>query len=128
MSLAQAGQYSENVVMPAGQTSGYSTWLSKDINIPAPDGAIPRYLITYQTTVYNMETQQLETKTITAPTFGMVRLWTSSMGYPSHFITLSRKDRNTLNVYDIVETFNTDENFPSITFKVTVSYIYPPNA
>ena len=128
MGMAQVGNHSVNVVMPTG-TSGNNciAYISKDINLPSANGAIPRYLITYQTTVYDMETQQLVTKTITTPTLGMVRLWTSSMGFPSHLIMLSRKDANTITVADMVETLNANENFPSVTFKVEVSYIYPPN-
>lgn len=128
MTMAQVGNHSVNVVMPTG-TSGDNciAYISKDIDLPSANGAIPRYLITYQTTVYNMDTQQLEIKNITVPTYGMVRLWTSSMGYPTHIIMLSRKNANTITVSDMVETFDPNENFPSVTFKVEVSYIYPPN-
>ena len=126
--MAQVGNHSVNVVMPTG-TSGDNciAYISKDIDLPSANGAIPRYLITYQTTVYNMDTQQLEIKNITVPTYGMVRLRTSSMGYPTHMIMLSRKNANTITVSDMVETFDPNENFPSVTFKVEVSYIYPPN-
>lgn len=128
MTMAQVGNHSVNVVMPTGTTGdNYIAYISKDINLPSANGAIPRYLITYQTTVWNMDTQQLEQKTITVPTFGMVRFWTSSMGYPSHLIMISRKNANTVTIADMVETFNANENFPSITFKIDVSYIYPPN-
>ena len=128
MTMAQVGNHSVNVVMPTG-TSGDNciAYISKDIDLPSANGAIPRYLITYQTTVYNMDTQQLEIKNITVPTYGMVRLWTSSMGYPTHMIMLSRKNANTITVSDMVKTFDPNENFPSVTFKVEVSYIYPPN-
>ena len=127
MSFAQAGTYEVNVVMSAGTTVGTVGLQSKDFNVPAPKGAIPRYLVSYETTVYNMETQQLETKLITLPTQGMLRIWSGSMGYPLWDIIISRKDANTLNVFGIVQTLNANSNYDSITFKVRISYMYTPN-
>ena len=128
MSLAQAGYYQFNVVMSAGTTSSTAVdFQSKDFKVTAPKGSIPRYLFSYETTVYNMETQELETKTITLPTAGMIRIWDGMMGYPLWDIILSRKDASTLNIFAIVQTINPNENYNSITFKLRISYMYPPN-
>lgn len=127
MSFAQAGTYEVNVVMPAGRTVGTAGLQSKDFNVPAPKGAIPRYLVSYETTVYNMETQQLETKLITLPTQGMLRIQSGAMGYPLWDIIISRKDAGTLNVFGIVQTLDPDSDYDSITLKIRISYMYPPN-
>lgn len=127
MSFAQAGTYEVNVVMPAGRTVGTVGNQSKDFNVPAPKGAVPRYLVSYETTVYNMETQKLETKVITLPTQGMLRIWSGAMGYPLWDIIISRKDASTLNVFGIVQTLDPDSNYDSITLKIRISYMYPPN-
>lgn len=127
MSFAQAGTYEVNVVMPAGRTVGTAGLQSKDFNVPAPKGAIPRYLVSYETTVYNMETQQLETKLITLPTQGMLRIQSGAMGYPLWDIIISRKDASTLNVFGIVQTLDPDSDYDSITLKIRISYMYPPN-
>lgn len=127
MSFAQAGTYEVNVVMPAGRTVGTAGLQSKDFNVPAPKGAIPRYLVSYETTVYNMETQQLETKLITLPTQGMLRIQSGAMGYPLWDIIISRKDANTLNVFGIVQTLDPDSDYDSIALKIRISYMYPPN-
>ena len=127
MSFAQAGTYEVNVVMPAGRTVGTVGSQSKDFNVPAPKGAVPRYLVSYETTVYNMETQQLETKVITLPTQGMLRIWSGAMGYPLWDIIISRKDASTLNVFGIVQTLDPDSDYDSITLKIRISYMYPPN-
>ena len=74
-----------------------------------------------------METQQLETKLITLPTQGMLRIWSSPMGYPLWDIIISRKDANTLNVFGIVQTPDPDSDYDSITLKIRISYMYPPN-
>lgn len=127
MSMAQASNYEINVVLPAGRSTSYVGLIDKDIAIPTVKGAIPRYLVSYQTTVYNMETQRLETKEVTMPTYGGVRIRASENGYPSHSITFSRKDANTLNIYDVIQTSNPDQQYDSLTFKLRVSYMYPPN-
>lgn len=128
MSMAQASSYEVNVVLPAGQSTGYAGLIDKDIAIPTVKGAIPRYLVSYQTTVYNMETQQLETKEVTVPTFGGVMIRASMNGYPLHLIFFSRKDANTLNIFDVIQTSSPDQQYDSLTFKLRVSYMYPPNA
>ena len=128
MSLAQAGYYQFNVVMSAGTTSGTGVdTQSKDFKVTAPKGAIPRYLISYEAEVWNMETQQIETKTITLPTAGMIRIWDGMMGYPVWSIVISRKDESTLNIFAAIETMSPNENYNSITFKLRISYMYPPN-
>ena len=49
------------------------------------------------------------------------------MGYPLWDIIISRKDANTLNVFGIVQTLDQDSNYDSITLKIRISYMYPPN-
>lgn len=127
MSLAQAGGYSTNVIIPAGQTIGYGNAVDVDVPLPTANGAIPRYLVTYRTTVYNMETQQLETKDITVPMAGKFHIRVGQRGFPLHIISLSRLNNSTMRVTDSIETFDLDEHYDSITFKIDVSYIYPPN-
>ena len=128
MSLAQAGYHQFNVVMPAGTTDASSTAsISKDIRLPSVKGAIPRYLVSYETSVYDMETGVSSMRLVTIPSQGSFRLWTTIMGYPSWTIILSRKDNETLNVYAVVQTMNPNQNFDSITFKLRISYMYPPN-
>ena len=128
MSLAQASNYQFNVVMSAGTTGdNYLDSQSKDIRVPTVKGAIPRYLVSYDTVIYDPDTQTEVAKTITVPFTSMFVIWTSQMGYPSWRIFISRKDENTLNVYAVIETWDANENYPSITFKLRISYMYPPN-
>lgn len=127
MSLAQASKYSTNVIIPAGQTIGYANVVDVDVPLPTADGAIPRYLVTYQTTVWNMDTQQLETKDITVPMTGKFQIRVGQRGFPQHIISLSRLDNSTMRVTDAIGTFDPDEYYDSLTFKIDVSYIYPPN-
>ena len=75
MSLAQAGNQEIDIVLPAGTSISGLGYVTKLVNLPAVKGAIPRYLVSYETTVYNMETQQTETKTVTIPTEGMFDIW-----------------------------------------------------
>lgn len=127
MSLAQAGGYSTNVIIPAGQAIGYGNVVDVDVPLPTANGAIPRYLVTYRTTVYNMDTQQLETKDITVPMTGKFHIRVGQRGFPLHIISISRLNNSTMRVTDAIETFDPDEYYDSITFKIDVSYIYPPN-
>lgn len=127
MSLAQAGKYSTNVIIPAGQAIGYGNVVEVDVPLPTANGAIPRYLVTYRTTVYNMDTQQLETKDITVPMPGKFQIRVGQRGFPLHIISLSRLNNSTMRVTDVIETFNLDEYYDSLTFRLDVSYIYPPN-
>lgn len=127
MSLAQASKYSTNVIIPAGQTIGYANVVDVDVPLPTADGAIPRYLVTYQTTVWNMDTQQLETKDITVPMTGKFQIRVGQRGFPQHIISLSRLNNSTMRVTDAIGTFDPDEYYDSLTFKIDVSYIYPPN-
>ena len=128
MSLAQASNYQFNVVMSTGiSNDNYLDTQSKDMRVPTVKGAIPRYLISYETTVYDPDTQTEVQKTITVPFTSSVKIWTSQMGYPSWWLFLSRKDENTLNIYAIIETWDPNESYPSITFKLRISYMYPPN-
>ena len=128
MSMAQASNYEKNVVLPAGRSTSYIDLIDKDIAMPTVKGAIPRYLVSYQTAVYNMETQRLETKEVTMPTFGGVRIRTSENQYPTHSITFSRKDADTLRVYDVVQTFNSDQQYDSLTFKLRQSLLQVKSA
>ena len=128
MSLAQASNYQFNMVMSAGTSSdNYLDFQQKEIRVPTVKGAIPRYLVSYETTVYDPETQTNVQKTITVPFTAMFMIWTSQMGWPSWRIMLSRKDENTLSIYAIIETWDPNESYPSITFKLRISYMYPPN-
>ena len=128
MSLAQASYHQFNVVMPTGTTDASATAaVSKDIRLPSVKGAIPRYLVSYETSVYDMESGTSSMKVVTIPSQGSFRLWTTAMGFPSWTIILSRKDNETLNIYAIVQTMNPNEQYDSITFKLRISYMYPPN-
>ena len=126
MSLAQASNYETNIVLPAGRATSYADFIDKDISLPTVKGAMARYLVSYETTVYNMDTSQTETRTVTIPTTGVFWIYSQS-GTPSWQVFLSRKNASTLNVYAIVRTSGASDNYPSITFKLNVSYMYPPN-
>lgn len=126
MSLAQASNYEANIVLPTGQATSYVGLIDKDIPLPTVKGAMARYLVSYETTVYNMDTGQTETRTVTIPTTGVFWIY-SLAGTPSWQVFLSRKDANTLNVYAIVRTSTASGTYPSVTFKLNVSYMYPPN-
>lgn len=126
MSLAQAGNQEIDIVLPAGTSISGLGYVTKLVNLPAVKGAIPRYLVSYETTVYNMETQQTETKTVTIPTEGMFDIW-SSNGLPHYYVLFARPDKDKLMVSAQVITQSGDQPFDSITFKLRVSYMYPPN-
>ena len=129
MTFAQASEYSVNVVIPAGQTISYGNIVDVDVPLPTADGAIPRYLVTYRATVYDMDAQtpQLETKDITVPICGKFQIRVGQNGRPLHIISISRKNNSTVTVTDSINTFNPDEYYDSITFRLDVSYMYPPN-
>lgn len=126
MSFAQAGNQEVDVVLPAGTSISGLGYTSKDYNVPVAKGAIPRYLVSYETTVYNMETQQTETKVVTIPTEGAFDIW-SSMGLPHYYVFISRPDSNTLAVSAVVQTRSGNQPFDSVAFKLRISYMYPPN-
>jgi hypothetical protein len=130
MSWAQVTNTSVNVILPAGTTpAGSVDVITREIKLPTVKGGIPRYIISYQTTAYNMDTGQTETVTENMPSSGMAAIF-SSAHYPSWLITISRKDKDTLNVVAVVQgSYNMASavSYPSITFKLTVSYLYPPN-
>lgn len=128
LTFAQAGNYTVSVTMPAGTSgAGKMGYVKKEIALPAAKGAIPRFLVTFRTTVYNTETQREETKDVTVPTPGSVTYW-PSLGYPKHIIMIARKNDTTLVIGDTVQTAQASQAFPSITFTLNVSYVYPPNA
>lgn len=126
MSLAQASNYETNIVLPTGRATNYVGLIDKDIPLPTVKGAMARYLVSYGTSVYNMDTGQDETRVVALPTTGVFWIY-SQTGTPSWQVFLSRKDANTLNVYAIVRTSGASDTYPSITFKLNVSYMYPPN-
>lgn len=126
MSFAQAGNQELNVVLPAGTSISGLGYTTKSYNLPAVKGAISRYLASYETTVYNTETQQIETKVVTMPVDGMFDIW-SSNGLPHYFIFIARPDKNTITISAQVVTQSGNQPFDSITFKLRMSYMYPPN-
>lgn len=126
MSFAQAGNQEVNVVLPSGTSISGLGYVTKDIALPAVKGAIPRYLVSYQTTVYNMDTGQTETRTVTIPSNGMFDIW-SNNGLPHYYVLLARPNKNTLTVSAQVVTQSGNKPFNSITFKLRISYMYPPN-
>lgn len=126
MSFAQAANHELNVVLPAGTSISGLGYTTKSYNLPAAKGAIPRYLVSYETTVYNMETQQTETKIVTIPTEGSFDIW-SSFGLPHYYVLIARPDKDTLTVSAVVQTQSGNQPFDSIAFKLRISYMYPPN-
>lgn len=126
MSFAQAGNQEINVVLPAGTSISGLGYTTKSYNLPAVKGAIPRYLASYETTVYNMETQQTEVKTVTIPVEGMFDIRTRT-NLPHYFIFIARPNKDTITISAQVETQSGNRPFDSITFKLRVSYMYPPN-
>ena len=126
MSFAQAGNQELTVALPAGTSINGQGYTTKSYSMTAPKGAIPRYLVSYETSVYNMETQQTETRTVTIPTEGMFDIW-SSTGLPHYYVFIARPDKNTITISALVITQSGYRPFNSITFKLRVSYMYPPN-
>ena len=126
MSMAQASNYKTVVTLPTGTAVGYVGYVKREISLPTVKGAIPRYIISYETSVYNMDTQQTETKVVNVPSAGYFAIFSLS-GTPTWYVTLSRKDKNTLLVEAAVRVSSSGGTFPSIAFTVNVSYIYPPN-
>ena len=69
MSLAQASNYETNIVLPAGRATSYAGFIDKDISLPTVKGAMARYLVSYETTVYNMNTKVKYPESYTLYTF-----------------------------------------------------------
>lgn len=126
MSFAQAGNQEVDIVLPSGTSLSGVAVVTKSVSLPAVKGAIPRYLVSYETTVYNMETQQTETKVVTVPCHGMFTIW-SNNGLPRYDVILSRPNAKTLTATAVVQTQSGNRPFNSVTFKVRISYMYPPN-
>lgn len=127
MSMAQAGNHEVDIVLPAGTTVGTTGTTERSVVLPTVKGAVPRYLLSYQTTVYDMESQTTVNRTITVPINGAIKIW-SSNGYPTYDVYISRLDANTMQAYAVVTTLNANQHFDSLTFRLRVSYMYPPNA
>ena len=127
MSLAQASNHQFNVTLPPG-TSGdnYIGTTSRDIRLPAVKGAIPRYLVSIETGILEPDNQTITKKVITVPSQGIFWIYSEQV-WPSWLVTISRKDKDTISFYAMVETWDPNENFPSLTFKLRISYMYPPN-
>ena len=76
MSWAQVTNTSVNVILPAGTTpAGSVDIITREIKLPTVKGGIPRYIISYQTTAYNMDTGQTETVTENMPSYGMAAIF-----------------------------------------------------
>lgn len=130
LALAKNNRYENNVIVPIIQL--YDSSLDRyqkagtatiDIKVPTPAGAIARSSVTYKGTGSYSE----ETTVSCGGYFTIIDQWWDGFVWQFYWY---RKDSNTITIMVYVyqmRYYPAKTSTPSITFKLTTSYFYPPN-
>lgn len=130
LALAKNKRYENNVVVPIIQL--YDSSLARyqkagsttiDINVPTPAGAIARSSVTYKGTGEYSN----ETTVSCGGYFTIVDQWWDGFEWQFYWY---RKDSNTITIMVYayqMRYYPAKTSTPSVTFKLTTSYFYPPN-